>query len=73
MENIKKWYSYDLDGTTAKHHKTFLKKVNIKYEASEDYALIHFEIYADVFQDNCIKSFLAGFACADSEFNAIPF
>ena len=73
MKIEKKWYSYDLDITTAKHLKEFLKKSDIKYEASEDNALIHIEIYADIFQDNYVKCFLAGFSCAENEFVALPF
>lgn len=73
MKTDKKWYSYDLDSTTAKHFKEFLKKSDIKYEASEEFALIHIEIYADIFQDNYAKCFLAGFSCAENEFVALPF
>lgn len=73
MNNIEKWYSYDLDSTTAKYFKEFLTKAKIHYELSDESALTHFEIYATIFQDNCAKSFLAGFACAESEFVALPF
>ena len=73
MESIKKCYSYDLDNTTAKYFKEFLTKAKIRFELSDENALTHFEIYATIFQDNCAKSFLAGFACAESEFVALPF
>lgn len=43
----KKWLSINLDRVKADALRAFLKMAHIKYEASENWNLIHFEIFVD--------------------------
>lgn len=43
----KKWLSINLDRAKADALRAFLKMAHIKYEASENWNLIHFEVFVD--------------------------
>ena len=60
MDRLKemKWYSTELPKETAGKLKEYLRDNKVKYEASECFSYIHFEIFTDVESVKLINSFI---------------
>lgn len=56
----KNWLSVNLNKEVAKAFRSFLKALGIKYEASENYELIHFEVLVDDDELDICDEFLVG-------------
>ena len=53
-----KWYNVELTQAESILFKGFLNDNFIQYESSGCYNLVHFEVYASIFQLDVINSFL---------------
>ena len=45
INDVKRWYSCELDKDDARRFKSMLKNMHIQYEPSECFEKIHFEVY----------------------------
>ena len=56
---MKKWFNVELEKNDADRFKIFLRGYGAKYETSECYNLIHFEVLCDLYDLKVLDSFLA--------------
>ena len=58
MTNTRKWLNVELSQADANELKNFLNDYDIKFESSECYDKIHFEVFVDEYEKEAINDFL---------------